>query len=118
MDKTNISFSLRHVGINAQNTTEASKIAGLFSETFNMPYKEGNSSIFAGSIIEVMKKPYLGEHGHIALETPSLPDAIAYLESVGQKVDMDTAKYDSTGEMVAVYLEGDFGGFAVHLIRP
>jgi len=82
-----------------------------------MPVKEGNSSNFAGTGIEVNKKIGLGTHGHIAIRTNDIMRAIGYLERSGAKVDMSTAKGPEGGPPVAVYLEGEFGGFAVHLLQ-
>ena len=45
---------------------------------FGFGVKEGNSSNrFAGSGVEVMKSPYLGKNGHIAVKTNSIPRAAA-----------------------------------------
>jgi 2-dehydro-3-deoxyphosphogluconate aldolase/(4S)-4-hydroxy-2-oxoglutarate aldolase len=64
-----------------------------------------------------MKKPYLGEKGHIAIKTNYIDRAVAYLESKGFEFDMDTAKLDGKGNLVAVYMKDDFGGFALHLVQ-
>lgn len=115
--KHSVTFSLKHVGINCQNEEEALKTAEKFEGAFGLPVKAGNSSVFAGGAIECMKKPYLGLNGHIAFETASIEEAILYLKEKGFEVDPDTAKYNEEGICKAVYLQGDFGGFAVHLIK-
>ena len=33
------------------------------------------------------------------------------------KFDENTKKYDSEGNLAAVYFDGDFGGFALHLVQ-
>jgi tripartite ATP-independent transporter DctP family solute receptor len=43
-------------------------------------------------------------------------DLIAELTKKGFEVDMSTAK-SKNGKMIAVYLKGEFGGFAVHLLQ-
>ena len=53
--------------------------------------------------IEVMKKPYLGTHGHIAIGTNYIERAIYHMELQGFEFDMDTAK-QKDGKLVAVYL--------------
>ncbi len=63
-----------------------------------------------------MKTPYLGAHGHIAIQTNYIERAIYHMELQGFEFDMDTAKYKD-GKMVAVYLKGELGGFAVHLLQ-
>ena len=77
----------------------------------------GNSSVFAGTAIEAMKTPYLGTHGHIAIGTNYMDRAIYYLEKQGAKIDMSTAKKNDKGKIKAVYLQGEIGGFAVHLVQ-
>ena len=92
-------------------------VAGAFENLFGFTKKVGNSSVFAGSAVEVMKTPYLGTHGHIAIGTNYIQRAIYHMELQGVEFDMDTAKYDKNGKMVAVYVKGEFGGFAVHLVQ-
>lgn len=110
-------FELKHVGINCDNESEADATADSFEKLFGFTKKAGNSSIFAGSFIEAMKAPYLGTKGHIAIGCNNIERAVAYLDAIGTKVDMDTAKYDDKKNLKAVYLPGEFSGFAVHLVQ-
>lgn len=112
-----LGFELKHVGVNAENETEADHIATAFGSVFGYEKKPGNSSIFAGSVLEVMKTPYLGKHGHIAIGTNYMERAVYHLEKQGVAFDMDTARYDEKGSLKAVYLKEEMGGFAVHLVR-
>ncbi|MGN0351670.1 MAG: bifunctional 4-hydroxy-2-oxoglutarate aldolase/2-dehydro-3-deoxy-phosphogluconate aldolase [Roseburia sp.] len=112
-----LGFELKHVGINAESEEEADHIATVFGNAFGYEKKVGNSSIFSGSVLEVMKKPYLGKHGHIAIGTNYMERAIYHLERQGLVFDMETARYDEKGNMKAVYLKDEIGGFAVHLVR-
>lgn len=109
-------FSLAHIGINAENETEARQAAALFGALFGFSAKEGSSSIFAGGVIELMKTPYLGKHGHIAIGTPDVAAARAELESRGFTFDPATAKYKDDGRLNAIYLTDEICGFAVHLV--
>lgn len=109
-------YSLAHIGINAANEEEARKAAELFCTVFGFQLKPGNSSIFAGSGIEVMKAPYLGKNGHIAIGTPDVAAAKAELEARGYKFLEDTAKHKPDGRLNAIYLADEIGGFAVHLV--
>lgn len=109
-------FSLAHVGINAVNEDEARKAANLFCTLFGFPVKEGNSSIFAGSGVEIMKAPYLGKMGHIAIGTPDVAAAKAELEARGFQFDQSTAKFKDDGRLNAIYLADEICGFAVHLV--
>lgn len=113
---TMLGFEIRHVGINAKDENEAEDVAGSFEKLFGFAKKSGGSSVFAGTAIEVMKKPYLGTHGHIAIGTNYIERAIYHLELQGFQFDMDTAKHKD-GKLVAVYLKGELGGFAVHLVQ-
>jgi len=109
-------FSLVHIGINTGAPEEAAALAELFAAAFGFPVRQGSSSYFAGSGIEIMKSRYLGKNGHIAIGTKDIEKAIAYLEARGFSMDRDTFKY-SGGTLTAAYLKGDFGGFAVHLVK-
>lgn len=116
--QTMLGFELAHVGVNAENEEEAVKAANRFAFIFGMPAKVGNSSIFAGSALEVMKSPYLGKNGHIAIKTNYIERAVNYLESIlGVEFDQDSAKTDAKGALKAIYLKEEIGGFAVHLVQ-
>jgi 2-dehydro-3-deoxyphosphogluconate aldolase/(4S)-4-hydroxy-2-oxoglutarate aldolase len=115
--KTALGFELAHVGINTGSEEEAKGIAELFTLAFGFEPKDGKMSVFAGKGIEVMKLQYQGRLGHIGIATNSIKRARAYLESIGFNCDDSTAKTDDKGNMVAIYLEKDFGGFAVHLFQ-
>lgn len=113
-----LGFELAHVGVNAANEEEAQKAANRFAFVFGMPAKAGNSSIFAGKALEVMKEPYLGKNGHIAIATNYIARALHYLETVlGVEFDESSAKRDDKGNLKAIYLKEEIGGFAVHLVQ-
>lgn len=109
-------YTLAHVGINAENEQEALKTAEMFQALFGLEVKVGNSSVFAGTAVEVMKKPYLGRHGHIAIGTPDVAAAVAELEARGVAFAPETAKYKPDGTLNAIYLADEICGFAVHLV--
>ena len=98
-------YSLAHVGINAANKEEAEKAARMFETLFGFAVKEGNSSFFAGDI-ELMKEPYMGKNGHIAIGT----------EARGYTFNDATAKFKADGTLNAIYLTDEICGFAVHLV--
>lgn len=112
-----LGFEIRHVGINTADEGEANQIADTFTSLFGMQKKVGNSSIFAGTAFEIMKQPYLGKNGHIAVMTNSVDRAVYHLEKKGCKFRMDTAAYDADGRLKVIYLEDEIGGFAVHLVQ-
>ena len=113
---TVLGFELAHVGINATSGDEALRAAKMFETLFAFPVKEGNSSVFAGSAVEVMKENGLGKHGHIAIATSQIARAKAYLERQGFAFAEDTAKF-AGGKMIAIYLADEIAGFAVHLVQ-
>lgn len=112
-----LGFELAHIGINMPDADSSLAVTKMFSAMFNFPVKEGNSSNFAGTGIEVNKSIGLGKNGHIAIRTNSIPRAITYLERNGFIVDMSTAKGPAGGAMVAVYMKEEVGGFAIHLLQ-
>jgi len=120
MNRDDFEFEVRHVGINCENEEEADAVgkrfAQRFEDVFGFTKKAGNSSIFAGTGVEVMKTNYLGKNGHIAVATNDIEKAKAYLAVQGIEFDEESAKYKN-GKMVAIYLREEFGGFAVHLVQ-
>lgn len=108
-------FTLAHIGINAENEAEAMKTAELLSAMFGFAVKPGNSSIFAGKGFEIMKTPYLGRNGHIAIGTPDVAAAQAELEARGFAFLPETAKHKDS-HLHAIYLKDEICGFAVHLV--
>ena len=109
--KTMLGFSLAHVGVNCENEGEAEQAARTLCALFGFDYKPGNSSIFAGGAVECMKAPYLGKNGHIAIGTNSLDRAVYHLGRRGVEFD------ESTRKPKAIYLKGEVGGFAIHLVQ-
>ena len=114
--QTMLGFELAHIGINGANEEEALKVANRFAFLFGMPAKIGNSSIFAGSAVEVMKTPFKGEHGHIAIRTNYIERAVNYMSTV-LGVEFEEPKKDEKGKYKAIYLKEQIGGFAVHLVQ-
>lgn len=112
-----LGFSLAHIGINGANEEAALKAAKLFETMFGFESKEGNSSVFAGEYVELMKSPYLGANGHIAISTNSILRAQACLERSGFTFRKDSAKTDAKGKLKAIYLTDEIAGFAIHLVQ-
>ena len=112
-----LGFQVAHVGINTENEQEAQKAADRFSALFGFPVKSGASSLFAGEGLEIMKSPYLGKYGHIAIGTNCIYRARAFFERQGVEFNPDAIKTDDKGNMLAAYLKEEIGGFAVHLLQ-
>ncbi|MBN2072483.1 MAG: bifunctional 4-hydroxy-2-oxoglutarate aldolase/2-dehydro-3-deoxy-phosphogluconate aldolase [Actinobacteria bacterium] len=111
-----LGFELAHIGINAENEEESLSFAKTFSGIFGFNLKEGNSSNFSGEGIEVNKHKGAGAMGHIAIRTNSIPRAAYYLRQKGYGIDWNTRK-GTEEKPVAVYLDNEIGGFAVHLLQ-
>ena len=112
-----LGFSLAHIGVNCGDEAEALEDADRFDLLFGFTKKDGNSSVFAGTVAEFMKTPYLGAKGHIAIGTTNVERAVFHLTLRGVQFDMDTAKYDTAGRLKAVYMTDEISGFAVHLVQ-
>ena len=110
-------FELEHIGINTPNPEEAEKLARLLSALFNLEPRHGQKSEFCGPYFECMKAPFLGTNGHIAMRTPDLAAAVEELKEKGFSFNMDTAAYTDEGKIKNVYLDGEFGGFAIHIMQ-
>ncbi|MCI9649982.1 2-dehydro-3-deoxyphosphogluconate aldolase [Oscillibacter sp.] len=110
-------FELAHLGINTPDPQAALELAKLLSLVFNLNPRHGQKSEFAGEYFECMKAPFLGRNGHIAMRTPDLDDAVAELREKGFAFKMDTAAYTEEGKLKNIYLEEEFGGFAIHIMR-
>lgn len=112
-----LGFEVKHIGINESGEGAATNTAGAFEKMFGFAVKNGNSSVFAGTGIEVMKSKGLGANGHIAVGTNFIDRAVYHLEKQGVEFDRSTEKRDDKGNLKAVYIKGEFGGFAVHLVQ-
>ena len=111
-----LGFEVRHVGVNLASEAEAEELADKFADMFGFEKKVGNSSIFSGTGFELMKNGGRGTHGHIAIATNYIERAIYHLERRGFKFDKDSAVVKD-GKLKAIYFEGEFGGFGVHLVQ-
>lgn len=110
-------FKIAHVGINCDTPEEAHGVADFFESIFGFSQNENPSSIFGATSVEIMKMPFLGKHGHIAIATNFVERAVKHLESKGVKFNEESAVYRPDGSMQAIYLKNEIGGFAVHLVR-
>jgi 2-dehydro-3-deoxyphosphogluconate aldolase/(4S)-4-hydroxy-2-oxoglutarate aldolase len=110
-------FRVAHIGINCSEEIKAAQAAALFSDIFGFSVKDGNSSVFAGKEIELMKTPGYGAKGHIAVQTKNIEGAVALLRQKGVEFIMDSVLRNKEGEMVRIFLENEIEGFAIHLLK-
>lgn len=111
-------FEVVHVGINCADEAQAVGCAALFENLFAMPVnpaKESADARFTGTVIEWLKKPGRGTHGHISVATSDLPAARAYLEEKGFLFDESSIKRFPDGRILVIYAKQEVGGFAIHL---
>ena len=120
METINLSqpgFELGHIGINQKNAPQAEQTAQLLAALFGFPMRDTPGSIFVNEQFEVLKKPFLGELGHISIRTVDVEKAKAYLEEKGVAFNESTANYGPDGKLNTIYLQEEIGGFAFHLAR-
>jgi 2-dehydro-3-deoxyphosphogluconate aldolase/(4S)-4-hydroxy-2-oxoglutarate aldolase len=111
-------FSVVHFGLNAKSAEAAGKAAALFNTLFGFPLRDGNSSVFAGDYIEIMKLPTAsGANGHIAIGTNSILRAQAYLEGLGVAFDPSSIKRSPDGQQIVIFAKEEILGFSWHLIQ-
>ena len=96
---------------------EALALAELLAGMFNLAPRHGQKSEFAGPYFECMKAPFHGKNGHIAMQTPDLESAVAELKEKGFSFREETAAHDDAGKLKNIYLAGEYGGFAIHILR-
>ena len=113
--KTLLGFEVAHIGINTPDADAAMDVCKAFNDAFDFNVKQGNSSNFASTGVEVMKTMFKGANGHIAIRTNKMIPAIAEMERRGYELDMDSVK--DKDNIKAVYFKNEIGGFAVHLLQ-
>ena len=113
--KTLLGFEVAHIGINTPGADAAMDVCKAFNDAFDFNVKQGNSSNFASTGVEVMKTMFKGANGHIAIRTNKMIPAIAEMERRGYELDMDSVK--DKNNIKAVYFKNEIGGFAVHLLQ-
>ena len=51
------------------------------------------------------------------MQTDDLAAAVEELREKGFSFRMDTAAYTEEGRLKNIYLDGEFGGFAIHILQ-
>ena len=115
MNVKDFNFRLLHIGINSADFEEGKKNAELMADLFGFPMRETDGSWFLNEQFEIMKMPFRGHNGHIAIATSNAGEARRYLESKGIVFAEETAKYEADGKLKLIYAETEIAGFAFHL---
>lgn len=108
-------FKVGHVGINAETEDNAGSIYNRLNEMFDVDRKDTPIAIFGGNLVEIMKVPFVGTHGHICVDTRDLKRAMAMLKRKGVEFDEKNFIYDANGKLLTAYLKEEVGGFALHI---
>ena len=112
-----LGFEVRHIGINNADeetaVNEGKKLAALLGWKVQ---KESEKGLFVGESFEMLKSPIRGTHGHIAVATSNVERARWHMEQRGFTFDDSTATFTADGRMKFIYLNEEFGGFAIHLL--
>ncbi len=113
--KKALGFELAHIGINTKDAQDAKNVSDTISDVFLQETTEFPGAYFSGSIAEVVKGSFLGEKGHICIDTTDMPRALAYFRRKGLEFNEETWAKDEKGNIVNVYLKDSIGGFAFHV---
>ena len=113
--KTLLGFEVAHIGINTPDADAAMDVCKAFNDAFDFNVKQGNSSNFASTGVEVMKTMFKGANGHIAIRTNKMIPAIAEMERRGYELDMDSVK--DKNNIKPLYFKNEIAGFAVPLLQ-
>lgn len=112
-----LGFEVVHIGINNADeetaVAEGKKLAALLG--WNVQ-KESTKGLFVGERFEMLKSQVRGTHGHIAVATSNVERARWHMEQRGFTFDDSTATFTADGRMKFIYLNEEFGGFAIHLL--
>ena len=112
-----LGFEVVHIGINNADeetaVAEGKKLAALLG--WNVQ-KESAKGLFVGERFEMLKSQVRGTHGHIAVATSDVERARWHMEQRGFTFDASTATFTADGRMKFIYLNEEFGGFAIHLL--
>ena len=112
-----LGLELCHVGVNSGSPEKAKEDAEMLAKLLGWEIKDGNSSMFVGGGFELMKKPFKGTNGHIAIATNFIRRARWHLERRGFEFEDESLASYKDGKMTATYLKNEIAGFAIHLIQ-
>ena len=111
-----LGLEVKHVGVNSGSPEQAAKDAAMFSKLLGWELDEHANATFVGEGFEIMKIPFRGTHGHIAVACNSIKRARWHMERRGFVFD-DSSAIMRDGKLRAIYLKDEIAGFAVHLLQ-
>ena len=107
-------MKVTHIGINADSGEQAAAWAADFLKLMGSPTRQGEKSVWAGSLVEIMKGNGRGTVGHIAFAVNDCDKAIEYFQGLGMTLVEETRKV-ADGKTTFIYFEEEIAGFAIHL---
>lgn len=110
-------FKVAHFGMNCKSEEEAKTACEKLSDTLGLAMNPFEKCFFSGSLFEVMKSPFFNKCGHVAIGTKDADRAVAYLKRKGYKFHEETNAYDENGCLKCSYLDNDYNGFALHILK-
>lgn len=110
-----VTYTIAHLGLNAQNAGEAQQMAQAFCALLGGTPRETPGAFFSQELVEVMKENGRGRLGHIGLRVADVEEAMADLQARGYSFLEDTLRKNEAGRVRFVYLAQEVCGFAVHL---
>lgn len=113
---TMLGLQLKHVGVNSGDPETAAKDAAQIAKLLGWPLDDHKNATFVADAFEVMKIPFRGKNGHIAIACNNIKRAKWHLERRGFVFDEDSAIMKD-GKLRVIYLKEDVAGFAFHLLQ-
>lgn len=111
-----LGLELKHVGVNSGSPEQCAKDAGTLVRLLGWSLDDHKNASFVGDAFEVMKIPFRGTNGHIAIACNSIRRARWHLERRGFCFDDDSVILRD-GKLRAIYLKEEIAGFAFHLLQ-
>ena len=111
-----LGLEIKHIGVNSGSPERSMKDAEMLSKLLGWPIDEHKNANFVGEGFEVMKVPFRGTHGHIAVACNSIKRARWHMERRGFEFD-DESAIMKDGKLRAIYLKDEIAGFAIHLLQ-
>ena len=123
MDVKELGFEMAHIGVNQANAAEARQTVETLCTLFGFGSRETDGSFFVNEQFEIMKMPFLGRLGHVAIRTNDfrstndIEKAMEYLKGKGVAFDDSSANRGPDGKLRAIYFAEDIAGFRFHLAQ-
>lgn len=112
-----LGFFLKHIGINSADEKESNATADAFEKLFGFKKQDFGGAYFNDTFVEVMKKPFYGRHGHIAIGVNNMERALYRFRKAGVAFIEESAGYNPDGSLRVIYFKEEIGGFAVHIVQ-